>query len=106
MLSYHPSSQRRGVAPSARSAPGVSASVSPTALLSLLRNTKALPTGCIVWTAPTSRRGYPVLSIGQGKRVQAAALVWFLTRGEWPTRLVHTCRERRCVAPACMKVKQ
>jgi hypothetical protein len=68
------------------------------------RSRVALPdpeTGCMLWLAGTTRKGYGCLSIG-GRKFYVHRIAWFLAEGPAPggTVMDHLCRNHRCVNPA------
>lgn len=66
------------------------------------RNVRVQPTGCWLWTGPTTRNGYGVWSVGPGKSQRAAHRIGYEHFvGTIPDglQLDHLCRTRNCVNP-------
>jgi hypothetical protein len=55
------------------------------------------PNGCWLWHG-ANRLGYGVAR-WEARTVYTHRLAWYLTKGVWPTYLMHTCDRPRCVNP-------
>ncbi len=54
--------------------------------------------GCLVWQGPCNAKGYPQVTLEDGKTYSVTRLVWGLSYGEWPDNFVlHTCDYPPCI---------
>lgn len=58
----------------------------------------ANPDKCWEWRSLLFRIGYGSVQFA-GKTRSAHRVSWFLTHGVWPTYLLHSCHNRKCVNP-------
>lgn len=58
--------------------------------------------GCLEWQGCLTNGGYGQISIATGISRGAHVVAWFLATGTWPTAILHSCDNRRCVAVAHM----
>jgi hypothetical protein len=58
--------------------------------------------GCWIWTAATSNKGYGVMGVGSSRVMLAHRIAWTLYNGEIPAglRVLHKCDTPACVNPS------
>ena len=77
--------------------------ISPTLKNRFERNCAPGPSGCIEWTGCITNAGYGQISIASGISRGAHVVAWYLEKGYWPTAILHSCDNRKCVTVAHMQ---